>query len=51
VALAKELGVARLLTRVGEGHTGYTSSACVRRYVDTYLLTLALPPVGTRCSS
>jgi len=51
LALTRELRVGRLLTRVGEGHTGYSSSACVRRYVDAYLVSLALPPTGTRCSS
>lgn len=51
VALSRELGTGRLLTRVGEGHTGYPASACVRRYADRYLISLALPPVGTRCGA
>lgn len=50
VALARELGVGRLLTRVGEGHTGYGASACVRRYADAYLISGTVPPVGARCN-
>ncbi|HEX3542691.1 MAG TPA: alpha/beta hydrolase [Acidimicrobiales bacterium] len=47
--LAKELKSGVLLTRVGDGHTGYRSSICVRNYVDTYLLQLTVPSAGTRC--
>ncbi|MHB8341747.1 MAG: alpha/beta hydrolase [Mycobacteriales bacterium] len=49
VALSRELVSGHLLTRVGEGHTGYNSSACVQADVDRYLETLALPAPGTRC--
>ncbi len=50
-AIASQLDNARLLTRSGTGHTGYFSSACIRRYVDQYFATLALPPKGTICPS
>jgi len=50
--LASELGSGVLVTRTGAGHTGYPSSACVRRAVDTYLTTLALPtPAEAACAS
>ena len=48
-ALARQLGSGVLLTRTGEGHTGYAFSGCVRTAVDAYLLNLALPPTGTTC--
>lgn len=51
VALAHQLDHARLLTRVGEGHTGYFASSCVRSWVDRYVQTLSLPPPGTVCQS
>ncbi len=50
-AIASQLDHAVLLTRTGTGHTGYFSSACIRRYVDQYLETVALPPAGTVCPS
>lgn len=44
VHLAAGLGPeAVLITRHGEGHAGYPSSACVRDGVDSYLTTLAIP--------
>lgn len=50
VALAHELDSGRLLTRVGEGHTGYhMGNTCVDNAVDTYLLAGVLPPLGTVC--
>ncbi len=52
VGLTARLSGARLLTRRGEGHTGYDSSACVRGHVDAYLLDpVTLPAVGTTCPS
>jgi pimeloyl-ACP methyl ester carboxylesterase len=51
-ALATELGSGVLVTRHGDGHTGYPNSACVRRVVDAYLTTLALPtPAEADCAS
>lgn len=50
-ALASELKKGVLLTRVGEGHTAYPYSACIRSAVDAYLISLAVPPAGTRCQS
>ena len=50
-SLASELQSGVLLTRVGDGHTGYRSSSCIRNSVDSYLTDLAVPAAGTRCSS
>jgi predicted alpha/beta hydrolase family esterase len=50
-ALAKELKHGVLLTRVGDGHTGYRASACVRSHVNQYLLTLTVPAAGISCPS
>lgn len=47
-SLARQLG-ATLVTREGEGHTGYAASECVRDAVDVYLLDLAPPPAGLDC--
>lgn len=49
VAMTEALGNATLLTWEGEGHTAYLQSACVNQRVDAYLLSLAVPPEGTRC--
>ncbi len=51
VHLAAQLGTGRLLTRVGDGHTAYGASACVRAAVQTYLVDLRAPAPGTRCPS
>jgi hypothetical protein len=50
-SLAKELQHGVLLTRVGDGHTGYRSSGCIRKYVDAYLVGVAVPPAGISCPS
>ena len=51
VHLATGLGPsAVLVTRHGEGHTGYLSSACVRADVDSYLVDLT-PPADRDCAS
>jgi pimeloyl-ACP methyl ester carboxylesterase len=50
-ALASELDSGVLLTRVGDGHTAYGVSACVRGHVDRYLLALSAPPNRTVCQS
>jgi pimeloyl-ACP methyl ester carboxylesterase len=50
-AVARQFPHAVLLTRRGEGHTGYGSSACVRSYVDAFLEHGALPEAGTVCAS
>jgi pimeloyl-ACP methyl ester carboxylesterase len=50
-ALVHELADGVLLTRVGDGHTAYGASSCIRTYVDRYLIGLALPPAATRCPS
>jgi pimeloyl-ACP methyl ester carboxylesterase len=51
VALAGQLQHGILLTRVGEGHTGYPYSSCVRDHVDRYLIDLVPPAAGLRCAS
>lgn len=50
-ALASQLDHGVLLTRVGEGHTAYPYSSCIRNYVDAYLIHLTVPPAGVRCPS
>jgi pimeloyl-ACP methyl ester carboxylesterase len=49
VALTRQLANARLLTRVGNGHTAYFTSACIRAAVDAYLVDGTLPASGTSC--
>ncbi|MFF3885832.1 alpha/beta hydrolase [Streptomyces sp. NPDC001914] len=47
---ARRLGSsAVVLDNKGEGHTGYTSSKCVHRKVDDYLLYGSLPASGSSC--
>jgi pimeloyl-ACP methyl ester carboxylesterase len=50
-SLASQLAHGVLLTRVGDGHTGYGASACVRTAADAYLTALTVPPAGTSCPS
>ncbi len=50
-SLASELSNAVLLTRVGDGHTAYGYSSCIRSAVDRYLIDLTPPAAGTRCPS
>jgi pimeloyl-ACP methyl ester carboxylesterase len=48
--LVHDMGNARLLTMVGDGHTAYGGeSACIDGNVDNYLLGGTLPDVGTTC--
>ena len=47
--LARMLGVGRLLTWEGEGHTAYPETACVTRAVNAYLIDLTAPRDGLRC--
>ncbi|GAA3045659.1 alpha/beta hydrolase [Kitasatospora albolonga] len=47
--LTTELGNATLLTREGEGHTGYNKNPCTTSAVNTFLTTGTLPAPGTRC--
>lgn len=50
VETAKRLGPsAVVLDNRGDGHTGYTSSRCVRGKVDDFLLYGTLPPDGSSC--
>jgi hypothetical protein len=48
--LAQMLGVGRVLTWNGEGHTAYPKSTCVVSAVDSYLIDLTVPVAGKRCS-
>lgn len=50
VALAEQLSSGVLITRVGEGHTGYNKgNACVDAAVEEYLLSGTVPQDGLRC--
>ena len=50
VSLADQLSSGVLVTRVGEGHTGYNKgNACVDRAVEAYLLDGTVPEDGLRC--
>ncbi len=49
VSLAKELDSGVLVTRDGEGHTGYLASKCVQGAVDAYLVDLKVPRKGLTC--
>ncbi|MFJ3307070.1 alpha/beta hydrolase [Streptomyces sp. NPDC086549] len=50
VETAARLGPsAVVLDNRGEGHTGYSSSTCVHRKVDDFLLYGSLPPSGSSC--
>lgn len=50
-ALASQLKSGRLLTREGDGHTGYRQgSKCTDSAVERYLVSGTLPAVGTICS-
>ena len=48
-ALAGQLVSSVLITRQGEGHTGYGESECVEDAVDAYLLDLDVPEDGLNC--
>lgn len=47
--LAAALTSGQVLTWQGQGHTAYTKSTCIDANVDNYLVTTAMPPVGTVC--
>ncbi|TDB75613.1 alpha/beta hydrolase [Micromonospora sp. KC723] len=47
--LAAMLGVGRVLTWEGEGHTAYPQTTCVTDAVDAYLISLTAPREGLRC--
>ncbi|MFF5175863.1 alpha/beta hydrolase [Micromonospora sp. NPDC000089] len=47
--LADMLGVGRVLTWEGEGHTAYPQTSCVTDAVNAYLISLTVPPEGLRC--
>ncbi|OLT26056.1 peptidase [Nocardiopsis sp. CNR-923] len=51
VALAEQLDSGFLVTRDGDGHTGYRmGDACVDTMVDEYLIDLAVPVDGMACA-
>jgi pimeloyl-ACP methyl ester carboxylesterase len=49
--LAGQLSSAQLVTFVGEGHTAYGSSSCVKEVVDSYFLAGTVPASDPRCTS
>ena len=48
-AVNKVLARSVLLTREGNGHVSYGSSACAKQAIDAYLIDLKLPALGTVC--
>ena len=49
-ALAEQLEEGVLITRVGEGHTGYNKgNSCVDDAVEAFLLDHTVPEDGLRC--
>ncbi|WP_370945135.1 alpha/beta hydrolase [Amycolatopsis sp. cg5] len=50
IALSRTLDNARLLTFVGEGHSGQGHSPCARAAITAYLVDRTLPAPGTRCT-
>jgi pimeloyl-ACP methyl ester carboxylesterase len=50
VSVSHELDRASLLTVDGDDHVSYFYSACVRSYVQAYLVGGVTPPAGTTCS-
>jgi pimeloyl-ACP methyl ester carboxylesterase len=47
--LANMLGVGRVVTWQGQGHTAYPQTTCIRAAVDAYLIGLSVPPDGLTC--
>ncbi|WP_338846059.1 alpha/beta hydrolase [Massilia sp. W12] len=50
-AAHRALQGSRLLSYAGWGHCAYGRNACVREYVNQYLLEGRLPPAGTVCAA
>ena len=50
-SLAGQLESGVLVTRKGDGHTGYFFSPCVKKSVNAYLLDLTVPKDGLVCKS
>jgi len=48
-ALAGMLGVGRVLTWEGEGHTAYPETPCISTAVNAYLIDLKVPAEGKTC--
>jgi len=49
-AMAEQLASGKLLTREGDGHTGYgMGNTCIDSAVDAYLVEGTVPAAGTRC--
>jgi len=51
LSLQAEMPGSVLLTRKGDGHTSYLSSACAQHAIDSYLINLTLPRPGAACHS
>ena len=43
------LGVGRVLTWEGEGHTAYPQTSCIKAAVNDYLVDLKVPANGLSC--
>lgn len=50
-SLAKQLESGVLVTYIGEGHTAYTTSDCIAKVVDDYLLKGTVPEQDPRCAA
>ncbi|MEO7423161.1 MAG: alpha/beta hydrolase, partial [Ornithinibacter sp.] len=52
VSMARILGNgSSLVTWEGSGHTAFTRSPCVDKLIEAYLISLDLPPDGSRCQA
>jgi pimeloyl-ACP methyl ester carboxylesterase len=49
--MASTLKSGVLITRDGDGHTGYIESPCVAQMVNDYLINLTVPPAKAFCAS
>ncbi|GAA0999089.1 alpha/beta hydrolase [Subtercola frigoramans] len=50
-SVAKQLTSAQLITYVGEGHTAYNTSTCVKKIVNEYFLTGTVPASDPKCTN
>jgi pimeloyl-ACP methyl ester carboxylesterase len=49
VHVARQIPQVTLVTYDGWGHGVYWQSPCARKIMDNYLISLQVPPHGTRC--
>jgi pimeloyl-ACP methyl ester carboxylesterase len=50
LSLSRQIRGSVVLTREGDGHTSYFTSACARAAIDRYLLEVRTPPRGQVCT-